>query len=83
MILSTLAFIGAQDDFHIFSSDSQKLIKKISTQPFQDFKFTFADVTVTCDFESKGLVSPAPSSDMIFPQENQDIYYKLHFSLEK
>ena len=83
MLLSTLAFAGAQDDYNLFNNDRQQLIKKIRTQAFQDFKFTFADVTVSCDFESKGLVPPAADSDVIFPAKNDDIYYYVHFSMDK
>lgn len=82
MILSALAFIGAQEDFNIFSNHRQKIVEQISTHGFQDFQFTLADVTVTCDFESQGLTA-SPSSNMIFLNENADIYYYLHFSMEK
>ena len=83
MILSALAFIGAQDDFGLFSNNRKKLVEQISTQTFQDFQFTFTDVTVTCDYEYKGLAPAASSSSIIFPKENEDIYYYLYFSLEK
>lgn len=83
MILSALAFVGAQDNFSIFSNDSKILIEQISSQTFQDFQFTFAGVNITCDFECKGLELASPSSDMIFPKEKEDIYYYLHFYMEK
>lgn len=83
MILSALAFISAQDDWKLFSNYNRKLSEQITEQTFQDFQFIFADVTVACDYEYKGLAPAEPSSPIIYPAQDQDIYYYLHFSLEK
>lgn len=80
MQLATLAFVGARDEFPQFSSARKKMVKTIASHEFEDYSFTEAGVTVTCDVEQKGY-SPAGVS-LLIPSEEGECSFYLQFVMQ-
>lgn len=82
MQLAVLAFVGAREDFRQISGDRGELVEIIAAHDFEDFSFTRAGVTVTCDMEYEGYGSPMPMG-YLWPVEGEKQKFSLNFSMEK
>lgn len=54
MVIATLAYVGAQEEFSQFSSARVDMTNQILSYEFDNFDFTEAGVRVSCDIESIG-----------------------------
>lgn len=82
MILSSLAFAGAQDEMRLFSKIPSRIAEQIENNSFKDFQFNEAGIQFTCNVEYSGYEDW--SSDYLFPEENiTETYFNLDFSLNK
>ncbi len=79
MQLASLAFVGAQDAFPQFSSARNKMVKTITDHTFEDYNFTEAGVTVTCDVEQQGYHQTG--ADLLIPSDEGDCSFYLHFNM--
>ena len=80
MILSSLAFAGAQSEIGLFSRSLRRIIEQIEGSAFEDFSFTEAGVTYTSNIEYYGYQGTA----FLLPAENAtETYFSLKFSLSK
>lgn len=82
MVLASLAFAGAQDETGLFSTMPERIANQIQNNTFEDFNFTEAGITFTCNIEYSGYVDT--QSDFLLPEENAtEIYFGLKFSMNK
>ncbi|MBE5967067.1 MAG: MerR family transcriptional regulator [Lachnospiraceae bacterium] len=80
MLLASLAFVDAQREIGLFSKAPARMAKQIENNSFQDFHFTEAGITVTCDTEYSGYINT--QSNLLLPEENATAnYYRLSFSM--
>lgn len=84
MILSMLAFIGAQEEHHIFNSTWDEILKLSELMPYEEYVFEKYGVKVQRVVESEGY-SYIGGTQMMFPSEEQigNHYYSLQFQIEK
>ena len=80
MQLAVLSFVGARDGFPQFSNAKSKMLKQITSHVFEDYSFTEAGVTVTCDVEYKGY-SPVMGLDNLIPAEEGECAYYMKFTM--
>lgn len=82
MLLSALAFAGAQKEAGLFSNAPERLSNQLETGTLEGFDFTEFGVAFSCNIEQVGYIGV--SSDYIFPDENAvETYFKLDFSMHK
>ena len=82
MILSSLAFINAQDEIGIFSDATNKVVEEIEKNSFKNINFEEAGITVTSNIEYSGYKDFSPH--YLIPEENtSENYFVLNFSIEK
>lgn len=80
MLLSSLAFVGAQNEMGLFSKIPNRISAHIRNHSFQDFQFTEASITAICETEYSGFVNT--QSGVLLPEENITTnYYNLNFSM--
>lgn len=79
MQLASLAFVGAQDSFPLFSSARSKMIKTISSHEFEDYSFLESGVMVTCDVEQAGYA--LTGTHLLMPSKEGECYFYLEFSM--
>lgn len=83
MQLAALAFIGAQNEFNHISNDSSRLASEIAEYAAEDFSFSRAGITVSCDVEIIGNAFPVSDFMVLEPLESGECSYYLHFSMKK
>lgn len=82
MVLASLALAGAQNEIRLFSKIPSRIAEQIEDNTFQDFKFTEAGITFTCDIEYSGYKSS--QSYILLPKEDiAENYFSLDFSIKK
>lgn len=82
MLLSSLAFAGAQNEMGLFSNIPARIAEQIKNNQFQSFRFTEAGITAACDTEYSGYINT--QSGLLLPEENiTENYYVLTFSIRK
>lgn len=81
MQLAALAFIGAQKEFNYISNDSSQLVSEIAEYTAEDFSFSRAGITVSCDVEIIGHASRVSDFMVLAPLESGECSYYLHFSM--
>jgi len=79
MQMATLAFVGAREEFPQFSAARRKMLKNISSHTFEDYSFTLADVTVTCDVEQQGY--SAAGVNFLIPADEGECSFYLQFTM--
>lgn len=82
MILSILAFVGAQKGSGLFSDEANNIVKAISNAPFEDFSFSAYGVNITCEIQYSGYMDTT-SIGMLWPEENAETNYSFFFSMQK
>jgi len=78
MQMAALAFVGAQKEFPQFSSARRKMLETIANHVFEDYSFTQAGVTVTCDVEQQGYNR---SVGLLIPSDEGECSFYLHFTM--
>ncbi|MFW5891401.1 MAG: hypothetical protein ACOCUI_04200 [bacterium] len=82
MILSSLAFINAQEEIGIFSDAINKVVEEMGNNSFKNINFEEAGITVTSNIEYSGYKDL--SSHYLIPEENtSENHFLLNFSIEK
>ena len=81
MILSILAFVGAQKGNSPFSTKVQKIVESIAESPFQSYQFSVYGVNITCDVVYSGYYDT--TMGMLWPMEDMQSSYSLTFSMRK
>ena len=81
MILSILAFAGAQKGNSPFSNQVQKIVESIAESPFQSYQFSVYGVNITCDVVYSGYYDT--TMGMFWPMEDTQLSYSLSFSMRK
>ena len=81
MILSILAFAGAQKGNSPFSNKVQKIVESIAESPFQSYQFSVYGVNITCDVVYSGYYDT--TMGMLWPMEDTPSSYSLSFSMRK
>lgn len=82
MILSSLAFINAQEEIGIFSNVTNKVVEEIEKNSFEDINFEEAGVVITSNIEYSGYKDF--STHYLIPEENtSENFFALNFSIEK
>lgn len=84
MILSMLAFIGAQEEHHILNGTRNEILNLSELMPYEEYVFEKYGVKVQRIVESEGY-SYIGGTQMMFPSEDQigGHYYSLQFLIEK
>jgi uncharacterized RDD family membrane protein YckC len=83
MILSTIAFVGAQNGNTPFSNEVKRIIDTISESPFEDFELSAYGVNISCDVRYSGYIDMA-SAGYLIPEEDAESYtYSCSFSMQK
>lgn len=82
MILSMLAFAGAQKENNIFSREMEKAVNAVGEASFESFELSVCGVRVICEAEYFGYVE-AYGFDMLIPVEGEEVWYSLSFSMVK
>lgn len=82
MGLITLAFLGAQKEVGVFSSDLTSALKTIMEEPFGNLHFTVGGVTISCETTYTGFELPV--SQFLFPKEGvTSNYFRQVFTIQK
>lgn len=82
MLLSSLAFAGAQNEMRLFSKIPIKIAEQIENYTFKDFRFEEAGITFTSNIEYSGYEDT--QSTLLIPSENAvDTYFSLKFFMKK
>jgi len=82
MVLASLALAGAENEMRLFSKIPSRIAEQIENNTFQDFQFTEAGITFTCDIEYSGYKSS--QSYILLPEKDTgENYFSLDFSIEK
>ena len=81
MILSILAFAGAQKGNSPFSNQVQKIVESIAESPFQSYQFSVYGVNITCEVVYSGYYDT--TMGMLWPTEDTPSSYSLSFSMRK
>lgn len=84
MILSMLAFICAQDGYHILDSTWYEILKLSELMPYEEYVFEKYGVKVQRVVESEGY-SYIEGTKMMLSNEDEsgNHYYRLQFQIEK
>jgi DNA-binding transcriptional MerR regulator len=82
MVLASLALAGAQKEMGLFSKIPSRIAEQIEKNTFQDFHFTEAGITVTCDIEYSGYRS-AQSYFLLPEEDTAETYFSLDFAIDK
>ena len=82
MIISSLAFAGAQKEMHLFSKLPNRIVSHISDNTFYDFRLDEGDIKVICETENAGYLE-AGSSLIILNRDEEEGYFNLVFSIFK
>lgn len=81
MILSVLSYVCAQDEFGFASGRKKELLELIQNHVFEDYSFTEAGISVTCDVEYSGYMDTV-SIGSLWPQEGESQNFSLSFAME-
>ncbi len=68
MLLSSLAFVGAQREMGLFSKIPARIAEQIEHSPFQDFSSEEAGISLSCDMEYSGYTST--QAGLLIPEED-------------
>lgn len=82
MILSILAFVGAQKDNTIFSGEIVKAVSTVREAPFENFDLSVYGVRVTCEVAYSGYYT-VPDSGILVHKEGEESRFALSFTMEK
>lgn len=82
MILSILAFAGAQKDNTIFSGEIEKAVGAVREASFESFELTVCGIRVTCEVAYSGYYA-VPGLEILAHVEGQESRYSLSFTMEK
>ncbi|MDE6641500.1 MAG: MerR family transcriptional regulator [Acetatifactor sp.] len=82
MILSILAFAGAQKDNTIFSREIVKAVSLVREAPFENFDLSVYGIRVTCEIAYSGYYT-IPGSGMLVHTEGEESRFSLSFSMKK
>ena len=80
MILSILAFAGAQQENNLFSNDL-KIVNNISDSPFESYRFSVYGIDITCNVVYSGYFDTGMG--MLWPEEDAESSYSIFFSMQK
>ena len=83
MILSALAFTGAQDNVWLFSSVRNDMVNLIYECGFAGFSECFAGVRVTYDVEYSGYSSNGTTIKILIPEEGAATHFYMIFTMDK
>lgn len=81
MILSILAFAGAQKENGLFKKEVEKIVIEIFESPFQSHQFSVYGVNITCNVEYAGYYDT--KMGVLFPLDDAEYSYSLSFSMQK
>lgn len=79
MQLAALSFVGARDEFPHFSLARRKMLQTITSHGFEDYSFTEAGVTVTCDVEHKGY--HLAGVELLLPSDEGECSFYMNFTM--
>lgn len=82
MILSMLAFAGAQKGNSIFSEELEKALSVVEEASFESFELSVCGVRVTCEAAYSGYTTVSGFC-MLVPIEGEEGWYSLSFSMVK
>jgi hypothetical protein len=82
MFLTSLAFVGAQNEVGLFSKIPSRIAEEIDQHTFRSYQFYEAGLAFICDIEYFGFRETG--SDILLPSENtQENSFRLNFSVSK
>lgn len=82
MIITSLAFVGAQNEMGLLSRLPAQMAKQIENSRFQSFSSNWGNIAVSCMAEHSGYMDI--NSQILMPQENAvQNYFRLIFTLSK
>lgn len=82
MILSILAFAGAQKEHHIFSRELENVVEIVQKAEGKGFELSVYGIEVSCRMEYSGYVV-VPGFGILSPVEDEEKWYSLSFSMTK
>ena len=82
MILSILAFAGAQRDNSIFSGEVDRAVRAVQAASFENFELSVCGIKVTCETAYSGYEA-IPGYDMLLYMEGEEGWYSFTFSMLK
>lgn len=80
MMLSAMAFAGAQKEFGLFENTKKEVLEKIQSHPFESFCFSEGGVRFMCDVRQKGYQSGP--EDYLWPKEGEEVFYSFYYKME-
>lgn len=83
MILTSLAFAGAQDEVDLFSKIPRRITENIKNNEFYSFNFTEVDIHFICEINSSGYNYYNQSGVLIPKEDTEENYFSLKFSMSK
>lgn len=83
MILSILAFAGAQKGNSLFSNQVEKIVEEMWESPFTNYQFSVYGVNITCEVAYSGYY--AATMGILWPEDDttSSYSYSLSFSMRK
>lgn len=81
MILSILAFAGAQEENSLLSNQMDKIVESISQSHFTSYQYTVYGVNVTCEVAYTGYTET--NMGILWPQDDTESRFTLTFSMQK
>ena len=81
MILSILAFAGAQEENWLLSNQMDKIVESISQSHFASYQYTIYGVNVTCEVDYTGYTKI--NMGILWPEDDTASRFTLTFSMQK
>lgn len=81
MLLSILAFAGAQPGNTLFSNRVEKIVEEIYGAPFKSYQISVYGVRIHCSVEYSGYHDT--TMGMLWPEKDKDSHFSLSFSIQK
>ena len=81
MILSILAFAGAQEENWLLSNQMDKIVEDISQSHFTNYQYNIYGVNVTCEIDYTGYTKI--NMGILWPEDDTESRFTLTFSMQK
>ena len=81
MLLTTIAFMKAQESCGLFSKEIDEVLNEIAESPFQNFEIEAYGIRLNCEVEYEGYVY-AEGMEMLIDDDNENEFH-FTFAMEK
>lgn len=82
MILTSLAFAGAQNNIGLLSDAFKRITDTINNNPYSSFEFAEAGIEFTCNVQYSGYINAQPN--FLLPDDSaSENYFRMQFSMRR